>query len=178
MTLRAMSWSAGVALVALSVVAIFFGWQDYHHGHDSSVGVLAAFAGIWVVRMAYCRGLRRLGRDDEDVRAGARLGRNVLTLPLWLAAAYYAPFVERFGKAAVFFVPTQTYHGLKDIAFPAWLAVAGTVVAAPVEVLLASILCNVLVIEPLRAALGDGNPLVRFLGEYLPNVKVEGSSAL
>jgi hypothetical protein len=174
---RVLGGASGLAVVALTGLAAYFGWEGFHHGDETSVGLLATLAGIWVARIVFFRAAVLRGRTETAVLKGARLGRNLLALPLWLAAAYYGPFVERIGKAAVFFLPERTYDGLRAIDFPGWLAILGTVVAAPVELMLAAVFCTVFVIAPLRAVLGEDNLLVQFLAEHLPNVRMEGGEA-
>jgi hypothetical protein len=160
--------------IVLSLVLVaplmYFSWSGFHRGDITSSGLLACVAGVAALRYAYARGLLMQGHAEEEVVKAAGLGRMILTLPIWLALAYWGPLLERFGKATVFWFPTVVFHSLHGF-LPEWLAIMGAVIATPIELLVATVVCTVIVLEPLRALLGPEHPAVETVEQYLPNIR-------
>ncbi|MGZ4291606.1 MAG: hypothetical protein ACXVQQ_03325, partial [Gaiellaceae bacterium] len=162
------------ASVVLSLVLlaplIYFSWSGFHRGDTTSTTLLVCVAGLAVLHYAHCRGLLMQGHTEAEVVKGARLGRVIVTLPIWLAVAYWGPLLERLGKATVFWFPTVVFHVLHRL-LPEWLAITGAVIATPIELVVASVICTVIVLEPMRALLGPEHPAVETVEQYLPNFK-------
>jgi hypothetical protein len=145
-------------------------------GDNESFGLLFSVGVIWSLRLAYFRGLLLQGHVEPAIAKAAGIGRNVLTLPLWLLVGYYFPAIEQFGWWCVKVLPVSTFHVLDAIGLPNWLALTGTIVVAPFEVIVVAVLCTVLVLQPAKAIFGEQHPVVEALGEALPHVTYEGEA--
>jgi hypothetical protein len=167
---RRLARTSMVLSLVLLAPLMYFSWSGFHRGDATSTGLLACVAGFAVLRYAYARGLLMLGHAEEEVVKAAGFGRMILTLPIWLALAYWGPLLERFGKATVFWFPTFVAHLLQGF-LPKWLAITGAVIATPVELFVATVLCTVVVLEPLRGLLGPEHPAVETVEQYLPNIR-------
>jgi len=168
-------WLCRAAIVGWLLAAAFsvvLTIREFGDGYESLalVGVLGT---VWAIRLMYFHGLLLQGHSDPAVIRAAGLGRNLVTLPIWLLVGYYLPLLEQIGWWSVKLLPLATFHAL-DAGLPQWLALTGVVIAAPIEVIFVAVLFTLVVLTPAKAIFGERHPVVESLQGAFPHVTVEG----
>lgn len=139
--------------IAASVVESVLAW-----GEASSATLLVCTVVLWLASgvIAYGRKLR-----GELAPGAVRVGRGVASLPVSLAFAYYGPAIEHFAVWWVLLLPHLTYDLLgHTIGLPHLAALVLTILVAPVEIILALLVPQTLIISPLSAIFGSDSPIV------------------
>jgi len=153
-----------LAGVAASVVLSIRAW-----GETSSLSLVGCLLVLWTGSgiVAYGRKLR------GQLPPGAfRVSRGLLSLPFGLGLAYYGPAIEHFGIWWALLLPHLTYGALDSAGLGHWPALALTVVAAPVELLVTVLVSQAVIVSPLSAILGPDNPVVEAVRDLVGGVRV------
>jgi hypothetical protein len=101
-----------------------------------------------------------------------RVSRGLLSVPFGLGLAYFGPAIEHFGIWWALLLPHLTYGALDSAGLGHWPALALTVVAAPVELLVTMLVSQAVIVSPLSAILGPDNPVVEAVRDLVGGIRV------
>jgi hypothetical protein len=159
------------AAIAASVVESVLAWGD-----TSSVTLLVCSVVLWLASgmIAYGRKLR-----GELAPGAFSMGRGVASLPVALALAYYAPAIEQLAAWWVLLLPHLTHDLLGDtIGLPHLAALVLTILAAPVEIILALLVPQTLIIAPLSAIFGSDSPIVDSARDLVGGIEITDGAGM